>query len=160
MSKKRKPVQILGPDGRPYVKPEPPKDESPKVTVTFDTARVSDHTGYLSSSSLWKSMYGSVFGTNPYWAALAGKPDTSPLRAAVAEQVEALTADFEGTGGEELPAPPKDLTTYRDAYASAAAKCDHQDAVEIMYGREWLCESCNRMLNRADMRKAGWSRWG
>ena len=86
--------------------------------------------------------------------------DKAKLTDAVAAQVEALTADFDGTGGEELPSPPKDLTTYRDAWASAAAKCDHQDAIEIMYGREWLCESCHRMLNREDMRKAGWSRWG
>jgi hypothetical protein len=88
--------------------------------------------------------------------------DAPSLRDAVADQVAALTVDLAGPDGPELPAPERDLTTYADAFASAAKKCDHRDAIETLYGREWVCDTCHRVLDREAMRKArgGGGIWG
>lgn len=151
MSKKKRPA-LLGPDGKVIdhrqfaKKPEPPR------TTTVTTAG-----GYDLSSDLlsFKIQYGagilgrSIFGPYPTQAA---RPRS--LADAVADDVDALTAEFDGKGEAELPAPPADLTTYRDAYASAASKCLHADAIEMLYQRQWVCDDCGRTLNRDDMRRA------
>lgn len=104
-------------------------------------------------------MSGGIIGPD-----VASEPQYGPpaptLADCVERQVAALTADFEGVGGEELPRPPVDLTTYVDAFASAAANCRHENTREVMYGRQWNCLDCKRVLDRAAMRAArGGSSW-
>jgi hypothetical protein len=159
VSKKRS--VILGPDGKPYV--APPKPAAP-VTVGVDTAKGTDHTYVMvteshvqSASSLFDAVYRSMVGANPYGMRIT-TAQPKDLRAISAEQFDALTEDFDGKGGEELPTPPRDLTTYRDAYASARSNCKHIDAVELLYQRQWSCDDCGRILNRDDMRRAGYGR--
>lgn len=133
------------------------KKQRPKVTPAVEKVPPSSGTRVFSTTFTFDTRR--LFGTGPvYTFRTAGDP--APLADAVAEQIEDLTADFDGTGGEEMPTPPRDLTTYRDAFESARKKCDHEDAREVLFGREWICDSCHRMLNREDIRKSGWSRWG
>lgn len=84
-----------------------------------------------------------------------------PLEAVVARQLGELTADLDGWhGATEMPRPPRDLTSYADAYASAVRKCKHEDVNNISYGRQWLCTDCGRYLDRKAMREArGDSYW-
>ena len=99
-----------------------------------------------------------TFGTGKRMSASAGnevRPNPKSLRQAVAEQLEALTDGLEAAP-DELPEPPRDLTTYRDAFASAAKACRHENATELLYQREWLCEDCGRVLGPRDMRERRW----
>lgn len=78
---------------------------------------------------------------------------------AVEAQVEALTAGLDWHGGAEMPLPEPDLTSYRDAFASARANCRHDNAIETLHEREWVCDDCSRVIGRDEMRRArGW--WG
>jgi hypothetical protein len=92
-----------------------------------------------------------------YWtAAKRPAPERQTLRDEVSEQIGSLTAGLDGFEGRpELPRPPVDLTTYADAFASAAANCDHANAVMVLYGREWNCPDCFRIVGRDEMRGFG-----
>lgn len=168
MSKTKRGSVILGPDGRPYVAPKPKPEMS--VTVggvdvsadvkdfTITTARdvASDYLGGAMASYLSKpSIYTLFFGHST-------KPEKKPrsLADAVGDDVAALTADFEGSGGPEMPAPVRDLDTYHGAFASAAANCLHENAIEMLYGREWTCDDCGRSIDRAEMTRAREKRGG
>ena len=76
------------------------------------------------------------------------------IRDAVRDQIGDLVRDFEGTGGSEVGRPARDLTAYDDAFASAARNCLHEDATNVLYGREWSCPTCNRSIDRSEMRRA------
>jgi len=152
---------ILGPDGKPYVappkKPEP-KADAPKSdggnVVPSSFVAISDES-HVWSSSLLRSL---MAGGGSLTISTGCHKQPGDFRAVTAEQFDALTEGFDGHGGEELPTPPRDLTTYRDAYASATANCKHIDAVEVLYQRQWSCDDCGRILNRDDMRRAGYGR--
>ena len=139
---------ILGPDGKPYRKPETPK--TPKVTYGFDAGRVGGSGGSVIPASLWARL----FQSDSPFVYRPDKPVRPNLADTVAAQVQALTASFDGVGHPEMPTPPRDLSTYRDAYADARAHCDHRDAVETLYQREWVCDDCHRVLSRDDLRRA------
>ena len=99
-------------------------------------------------------------GTPYISAAKAQRLVASVLADAVAEEVADLTADLDDFESKpELPAPPRDLTTYADALASARAKCEHKNFTNILYGREWQCDDCGKYLSKEDVRKSnpyGW----
>ena len=81
--------------------------------------------------------------------------DEERLEVVVARQVGELTRDLDGWHGvAEMPAPPRDLTSYADARASAVKKCRHEDVNNISYGRQWLCTDCGKYLDRKAMREA------
>jgi hypothetical protein len=137
-------------------------------TVGFDAASETDRTAmvYLGGRQIGKSYMGDIFGTfmlnDTFSTSLqkrerkyaASKPS---MREAIADQLGELTAGLDDFAGhDELPRPPRDLTTYADAFASAAAKCEHPDAENILYGREWLCPDCGRYLGRKDMKGRAW----
>jgi hypothetical protein len=83
-------------------------------------------------------------------------PERRTLRDEVSEQIGSLTAGLDGFEGRpELPRPPVDLTTYADAFASAAANCNHANAVMVLYGREWNCPDCFRIVGCDEMRGFG-----
>lgn len=150
VSKKRK-SPILAPDGRPYVAPKPkPTVSIGGVDISSDVRSITFHSEPTVLSAV------SILGR--YFTSSSETPQVKPLAVAVADQIGALTADFDGASREELPAPERDLHTYRDAYASAAAKCLHDDAVELLYQRQWVCDDCGRTLNRDDMRRASHKR--
>jgi hypothetical protein len=156
-AKKDTTPKILGPDGKPYVAPTK-KPEVKAETPKADGGRVIPSTIYgidLGYGHDWTVSWMSRFITDELLKSSAAPKD---FRAITAEQFDACAADFDGKGGEELPAPPRDLTTYRDAYASARSNCKHIDAVELLYQRQWSCDDCGRILNRDDMRRAGYGR--
>lgn len=158
MSRKQsqRPV-ILGPDGKPYVAKAEPKAEAHQPERA-DGGSVMPTAFIVDEAHVWTSSWlrGLMYGNQPLTATIKRQP--ADFRAVTAAQVDALTEGFDGHGGEELPTPPRDLTTYRDAYASAAANCKHIDAVEVLYQRQWSCDDCGRILNRDDMRRAGYGR--
>ena len=85
----------------------------------------------------------------------APEPDLrAAAEAQLADLVGSLAPDF-GTDRPEAPRPPADLTAYGPAFASAAARCRHEDATETLYAREWWCPDCHRVLGRDDMRRTG-----
>ena len=87
-------------------------------------------------------------------------PPRPALSDEVARQVGLLTADLDFVGGEELPRPPADLSSYADAFAAAVASCEHENTNNISYGRQWLCDDCGKYLDRAAMQRArGNSYW-
>lgn len=141
----RKKSVILGPDGKPYVAPKPKVE--PKVTVELAgvdvSADVKDYTftfeRHLSPS------FGSIYQSLMDSPIRAKHEAKKPLAEAVADQVGALAADFDGVGGAELPQPEPDLHTYADAYASAVKKCRHPNPESTMYARgEFFCPDCQR----------------
>lgn len=83
------------------------------------------------------------------------KEKASAFRSAIARDIEALTRGFKGKGRKELPRPERDLTTYRDALASAQANCKHENAIELLWRREWCCDDCGRILGPKDMPRRG-----
>ena len=136
MSKRKR---ILGPDGKPYVAPPKPRTTGTEVRLGGQPV------GRLVEFSFNFDI------ANPYRQALrAGHKSKPPALAdAVEAQVAALTATFDGVGGEELPQPPRDLTAYDDAFASAAKNCDHPDAEDVAYAkREMYCPTCRRYFKR------------
>ena len=151
---------ILGPDGKPYVaptkKPEA-KAETPKEDGGTIIPRSYEFTADFGGGSGWMArlLTSSDFGTG---VTIKPRHPAKDLRAITSEQIDALTAGFEGHGGEELPTPPRDLTTYRDAHASARANCKHIDTIEVLYQRQWSCDDCGRILDREAMRRAGYGR--
>jgi hypothetical protein len=167
-ARKKKPV-ILGPDGRPYV--APPKKAEP--VVGFDAASGKDSTVIATadgtvisdevhswtfdlSGHLQRSLYGSLFaGPRPKLEAKRSLAD------AVGADVDALTADFDGTGGAELPKPPPDLHTYADAYLSAVKNCRHPNPESTLYSQgEFFCPDCQRYFGPEEYKRTrtgfGW----
>jgi hypothetical protein len=118
------------------------------------------HARPLVSWMAWRYAFAAAPIIQPYQAAFLKYLDaplpvpkaTKGLRDAVAEQIAALTADLDGfAGGEELPRPPADLTNYVEAFASAAKNCRHPNATDVLYGREWSCPDCHRVVGRDEM---------
>ena len=89
-------------------------------------------------------------------------PRTPSLEARVTDDLGALfaaNADFfnDATPAPaELPKPDPDYTTYVDAFASAAKNCDHKNAINIRYAREWHCPDCGKYLSRGDLGSSWW----
>lgn len=75
--------------------------------------------------------------------------DKSPnLKDVVTFQVNALLAPVGNweSNKRELP-DTRDLTSYKDAYASAIKNCKHDRHVrEILYRREYICLDCNKYI--------------
>lgn len=73
----------------------------------------------------------------------------------VAGQLEELTRGLDAPEEElvELPTPPATLTydRYAEALASARKNCEHPDATNVVWGREWWCAECERPVLRAEM---------
>jgi hypothetical protein len=136
MSRKKKTV-ILGPDGKPYVAPPKETDQDPATQVR--ETRTIEFNHDITAYTLQR-MAG-LLGHEPK----SGKPREKPLAKAVAEQVAALAADFEGETREELPKPAADLHTYTDALASARKNCKHPYPESTTYAKgEWYCGDCER----------------
>lgn len=112
-------------------------------------------------SALVRSMTITLNGTT---TTRANAPVPDLLADRMAEQIGTLTKGFKGKGGVEMAKPEPDLHTYRDAFASAAENCEHDDATELLYQREWVCDDCHKVLDRDAMRRARGSRsywsWG
>ena len=105
-------------------------------------------------SQIWKSMLNRKYLTYQ-GIDLSARLDIEPavtLEAAVNDQLRSIlgTAPADWHGGEELPRPALDLTSYADAFASAAKNCEHENATDVLYGREWHCEDCGRYFDRAE----------
>lgn len=121
----------------------------------------------VDGTDISRYLYEAVFnyGNGSFYTS-SGTGGSSPADAgpsladAMAKDITALTKGFKGKGGTEMPTPERDLHTYRDAFESARENCNHEDARELLYGREWVCDDCQRMLNRQDIRDSNWSRWG
>lgn len=149
MSRKR-PV-ILGPDGRPYVapkaaRPAPAPKPEPAPGVADEVHEWTFRLGAIDVSRYLTDIGRSPFGSFRIDTAAAKKP---ALADAVARDVDALTADFEGAGGVELPRPKADLTTYADAFDSARRKCPHENTIDMTYARrEVYCEDCRQYVKR------------
>lgn len=161
MSRKRKAGVIFGPDGKPLdlqkmarerlEAAESQKPKQPQVVVPFELGGLGNN---FLQRYLWhpSGMYG-VYGITTS-DSTNGQSPRRGLADRVADDVGALTADFEGVGGAELPKPEPDLSTYRDALEHAIANCRHNEVESTMYAKgEYQCQDCGKYLSRADMRK-------
>lgn len=153
MSAKKKPV-ILGPDGRPYVAPPKKAVAKPEPEPVKDLGPVSTELHSWTLKPYFDvSRYLTDAGRSPLFGGLTAHLSTASkkpaLADAVARDVAALTADFEGASIEELPKAPADLTTYADAFDSARKNCPHENVVSTMYARrEYFCEDCRTYIRR------------
>lgn len=91
----------------------------------------------------------------------SGSPVTPSLRERVDADLDALVASdpsfFSGDSAPaELPQATPDYTRYLDAHASAVKRCDHANAVNVRYAREWHCPDCGKYLSRADLKGSWW----
>jgi hypothetical protein len=147
MSKKKRPV-ILGPDGKPYVAPR-----SDGMPYTFTTTLPAEPaTGVI-------GLMQRLIAAEP--SARVG-PKKETLASAVAAQVAALTATFDGETREEMPKPEPDLHTYVDALASARKKCQHPHPESTTYSKgEWFCPDCERYFGPEEYQRTrtGLGRW-
>lgn len=76
------------------------------------------------------------------------------LGEAVANQIGELVDGLdEFRGIEEMPRPPRDLTAYADAFASAQKRCRHQDVNNVEHRRTWYCVDCRQHLDYDAMRR-------
>lgn len=88
--------------------------------------------------------------------------DTTPqevrtLTAAILRDIHQLTDGLEGwKGGEELPKPQRDLTTYAHAYESARENCPHENTTELLWHKQYKCEDCLSIVPYAAIKKRGW----
>lgn len=83
--------------------------------------------------------------------------DKRKLAVAILRDIHQLTDSLEGwKGGEELPKPQRDLTTYAHAYESARENCPHENTTELLWHREYKCEDCLTIVPYAAIKKMGW----
>ena len=142
---------LLGPDGKPidrakYVKPKP------TVAAISTVEETHSWTFEISDAVLPLSFVGKSFQFDTRSKTATAK--RASLADRVAADVEALTADFEGAGGAELPSRPLDITEYHDALEHAMRNCKHTDIESTMYAKgEYQCQDCGHYLSREEMRK-------
>ncbi len=107
-----------------------------------------DYNSYFVKYVLKEQVAAPIIGT---FDTAKQRPKPDPLRAIVRKQIQeiAATAPADWHGGEELPAPPRDLTTYRDAFESARKNCTHPNYEDTVYAkREAYCPDCRQFIKR------------
>ena len=157
MKKKRAKTvhELLGPDGKQL---DVAKYRKPPEKIVLNNQHVDQYLQHM-MQAYYGDLGGFVIGLT---TAEPPKKQGPSLEERVAADLESIEYPEDWKGGEELPQPDKDLSTYADALASARAKCDHTNLINTLYNREWQCADCEKYFDLREIQalarrqRGGW----